>query len=231
MNKIEVLGTLEECIENNKGLIHKGCNKYKKFAAQKRIEYDDLYQIGSIALMKAYKVFDPNMDNGMGGKMKFSSLAVVSIYRELVRYITRYNDGMKVSSKVRDIEFLIYKKGWENLSDEEIAEKTGRTVKFIKSFRNHPNLKNGLLSLDKTNFDDGEDDFHQINGVDIKNDEVLAIKEAINTLKEKQRQCLIMHMNGYSQKEIGKHFGFTQVQASRLISEAKEKIKKQLEMV
>jgi len=58
--------------------------KYRRILAAFRIEYDDAYQIGSIGLLSAIKVYDPNRGT-------FQAIAVLRIRTELNHYFRRIN--------------------------------------------------------------------------------------------------------------------------------------------
>lgn len=69
-------------IEEHFGLVHKIVNKY--FKRTNLYEYDDLFQVGCIGLVKASKKFDESLGN------KFSTFAITCIYGELKHH---FRDG------------------------------------------------------------------------------------------------------------------------------------------
>ena len=87
---------MEELLDYN-GLIYKIISKYPK-----RYDYDDLYQVGMIGLIDAYKHY--NSDYGT----KFSSFAYYYIVGEVNKYI-RENSSVKVSKELVDLKFLVVK--------------------------------------------------------------------------------------------------------------------------
>ena len=107
--------------EENTGLIY---SVAKRFLGR-GVEMEDLFQIGSIGLLKAVDKFDMSYD------VKFSTYAVPMITGEIKRFLR--DDGMlKVSRSLKEIAYKAYqakealteKLGREPLL-EEIAEETG----------------------------------------------------------------------------------------------------------
>lgn len=81
----------EELVNNNLGLVH---HIVKRFLGR-GVEAEDLFQIGSIGLLKAIEHF--NMDYGV----QFSTYAVPMIQGEIKRFMR--DDGMlKVSRSIKE---------------------------------------------------------------------------------------------------------------------------------
>ena len=99
----------ERLVEENVGLIW--C-VVKRFAGR-GTEAEDLFQIGSIGLLKAIDKFDLSYD------VKFSTYAVPMITGEIKRFLR--DDGMiKVSRSLKELSYKAY------LKQEELQEKNGR---------------------------------------------------------------------------------------------------------
>ena len=90
------------------GLIYKIISKYPK-----RYDRDDLYQVGMLGLIDAYKHFDKNYDT------KFSTFAYYYIVGEVNKFI-RENSCLKVSKDLIDLKKKII------LCRESMAHKLGR---------------------------------------------------------------------------------------------------------
>lgn len=99
----------EILVENNLGLVH---HIVKRFLGR-GIDAEDLFQIGSIGLMKAIDKFDLSYD------VKFSTYAVPMIQGEIKRFLR--DDGMvKVSRTLKE-------NGWKvRQSMERLSQKFGR---------------------------------------------------------------------------------------------------------
>lgn len=81
----------QQLIESNLALVW---SVVKKFAA-KGVELEDLFQIGSIGLIKAVDRFDPSFN------VRFSTYAVPMIIGEIKRYL-RDDGKIKVSRKIKE---------------------------------------------------------------------------------------------------------------------------------
>ena len=66
------------------------------------VEMEDLFQIGSIGLLKAVDKFNPEFD------VKFSTYAVPMIVGEIKRFL-RDNGILKVSRSIKENQYKIYK--------------------------------------------------------------------------------------------------------------------------
>ena len=103
---------METLIKNNSGLVW---NIVKRFIGR-GYEIDDLYQIGSIGLIKAIKRFDVNLD------VQLSTYAVPYIMGEIKRFIR--DDGIiKVSRQTKELSIKIkqIQNEYLNKNGEEIT--------------------------------------------------------------------------------------------------------------
>ena len=80
--------------EENMGLVWSMVRRF----ANRGVEMEDLFQIGSIGLLKAVDKFDMSYD------VKFSTYAVPMIIGEIRRYL-RDNNSIRVSRSLRDIAY------------------------------------------------------------------------------------------------------------------------------
>ena len=117
----------EILVENNLGLVH---HIVKRFLGR-GLEAEDLFQIGSIGLIKAIDKFDLQFD------VKFSTYAVPMIQGEIKRFLR--DDGMvKVSRTLKENGWKV-RQSMERLSQklgrdatlEEVSEDTGIAVEDI----------------------------------------------------------------------------------------------------
>ena len=87
----------ETLIEENMGLVWSMVRRF----ANRGVEMEDLFQIGSIGLLKAVDKFDMSYD------VKFSTYAVPMIIGEIKRYLR--DDGiLKVSRSLKENHYRIY---------------------------------------------------------------------------------------------------------------------------
>ena len=92
----------------------------------KGVEYDDLYQVGALALVQAVERFDPSKG------FEFSSFATPTILGEIKKYFRDKQWSLKVprrlkeiSSKVQQARDELYLEFHRKPTMEEIAERTG----------------------------------------------------------------------------------------------------------
>jgi len=206
---------LDALVEQNVGLIW---NIAKRFYGR-GYEPDDLFQLGSIGLLKAIKKFDTSFD------VAFSTYAVPMIMGEIRRFLR--DDGMiKVSRSLKDLnrkakfvrEELANELGREPFL-QEIADKLGVSVEEVAAamdatttheslYEEHGETENSILDI-------AADENVLEDEVTLK----LALQEALGACKASERQVIIMrYFEGKTQSEIGKILGISQVQVSRLES-------------
>ncbi|MDD4700049.1 MAG: sigma-70 family RNA polymerase sigma factor, partial [Oscillospiraceae bacterium] len=99
-------------IENNMGLVHSCCHRFKG----RGIEYDDLFQAGCIGLIKAYDNFDESRG------LCFSTYAIPVILGELRRM---FRDGgtIKIARGLKELTLKVARER-EVLSKKLMREPT-----------------------------------------------------------------------------------------------------------
>lgn len=178
---------------------------------------DDLFQIGSIGLIKSIDKFDLSYD------VRFSTYAVPMIIGEIQRFI-RDDGSVKVSRSLKEIGNKIRKKR------DELTKGLGRS----------PTIHEIADALDLTpeevvHAEDAAKSPHSIHETVFENDgdpitlldqiadegtnwfDKITLQEAIRTLNERER--LIVYLRYYkdkTQSEVADRLGISQVQVSRL---------------
>lgn len=194
-------------------------------------EADDLFQIGSIGLLKAVDKFDMSFD------VRFSTYAVPMIIGEIQRFI-RDDGTVKVSRSLKETANKV-RKTKDELSKtlgrlptiKEIAEKlqiTPEDVIFAQEANRAP------TSIHETVF---ENDGDPITLMDQISDESqnkwfdkIALQEAIRSLDERERLIVYLrYFKDQTQSEVAERLGISQVQVSRLEKKILSNIKEQLE--
>ncbi len=215
-------------IMNNVGLIKSVLRGF----ANRGYEVDDLFQIGSIGLLKAIDKFDTSFN------VKFSTYAVPMIIGEIKRFLR--DDGIiKVSRSLKQTankikyakESLSKKLGREptiqELSDELNINKEEIVMAMESSFHPdylydvvHQDDGNPLFLIDKVGIEeDGEGDLI----------DKIVLKELLSELKERDRQVIILrYFKDKTQVEVAKLLGISQVQVSRIEKRIIEEMKKKL---
>lgn len=217
----------ETLITENSPLIKSVVKKYLK----KGIEFDDLYQLGSLGFLKAINNFDESFG------VKFSTYAVPMIAGEIKRFI-RDNGIIKVSRSTKQLNNHINRfieeyisQYHESPSIETIAKKfeidetevvyaMDSAIKPISLYTmvGDDNGKEQYL-IDKI-----EDD----KPIDKELDNELLYK-IIKDLPLRDRKIIILrYFRDKTQKDIATELGVSQVQVSRLESKILQKIKEKL---
>ena len=215
--------------EENTGLIY---SVAKRFLGR-GVEMEDLFQIGSIGLLKAVDKFDMSYD------VKFSTYAVPMISGELKRYL-RDNAAIRVSRSIKDIAYkAIYCK--ENIIKTTHREPT--VVEIAKEIGVEPedvvyalDAIQSPVSLYDPVYDQGGDTLYVMDQIsDKKNKEEkwvenIVLNEALKGLSERERKIIDMRFfNGKTQMEIADEIGISQAQVSRLEKNALKAMKKYME--
>lgn len=197
----------------------------------KGIEYDDLFQLGSMGFIKAVKNFDTSFN------VKFSTYVVPMIIGEIKRFM-RDDGTIKVSRSIKSTNIQInryvesfVKENGDKPTIEQIAkhfEIDAQEVVFIMDSARMP------ISL-YTPFEDGEnksllliDRYVQDNSGD-EMFENIALKEALKNLEERDKMIILMRFyRDKTQSEIAKELKISQVQVSRLEMKILNKMREKL---
>ncbi len=221
---------METLIKDNSGLVW---NIIKRFIGR-GYEQDDLYQIGTIGLIKAIKRFDTNLE------VQLSTYAVPYILGEIKRFIR--DDGLiKISRQTKELAIKIKmiqkeylnKKG-ENLTISELSQILEVPKEEIAAAIESTNPIN---SMDSEN-DSEESGRSLIEKISVGKDEYaslidnIVLKEAIDELNEREKKIILLRFyKEQTQSQVGKSLGITQVQVSRIEKKVLEKMKGKLEAV
>ncbi len=189
---------------------------------------EDLFQVGCIGLMNAYKKFDPNFG------VKFSTYAYSHILGEM-RKLVRMDKGIKISRditkfylKIEKYSLILSQKLMRYPTTKEISDFTGIPEEtIIECMR----TKNIMQSIDEPIQMDSKEvtlhDYISDNREDINT--LLALKEELNQLSKQEREIIEgRYLYDLTQSELAEKLGMTQVQVSRKEKKIKQKIKQDL---
>mgnify|MGYP003306279629 CR=1 FL=1 len=183
-------------------------------------ELQDLFQIGSIGLMKAIDKFDNSFD------VKFSTYAVPMITGEIKRFLR--DDGMiKVSrslketaGKVRMAQESLSKQLGREPTIEEISKELDMEIEDI-AMAVSANAE--VESLYKTIYQGDGSAIYLIDKLELMSDEEenllnkIALQRVMDTLDRKDKELIeLRYYMNWTQTDIAKKFGISQVQVSRL---------------
>lgn len=209
-------------LENNSPLIKSILRRYRN----KGVEYDDLYQLGCIGLLKAIKNFSSDFG------VKFSTYAVPMIMGEIKRYLR--DDGyIKVSRSTKTLACKIsyYIDGIKNNEGrsptiEEIAEKFSIEPQEVVFTMDSSKLPVSIY--DKGDDEQGQALFERLTEGDSTDDTIdkMIIKDSIRKLDERERKIIVMrYYKDKTQSEVAKELCVSQVQISRLETKIIEKLR------
>ena len=209
-------GAREILVEKNLGLVH---HIVKRFLGR-GYEAEDLFQIGSIGLMKAIDKFDLTYE------VKFSTYAVPMIAGEIKRCLR--DDGMvKVSRTLKENGMKI-KQAADEVSKElgreatisEISELTGISVEdIVVAMEANAEVE----SIYKSVYQSDGNEIYMVDrlpsGKD-DNEKVLnhiLLEQLLSELTDEEKRLIALrYFQDKTQVEVARQLGISQVQVSRL---------------
>ena len=214
----------DQLVLDNSGLVWSIVRRFQG----RGCEMEDLFQIGTIGLLKAIDKFD------LAYEVRFSTYAVPMITGEIKRFLR--DDGMiKVSRSIKEMAMRV-KTVWESLcfsmgreptleeiaaavgaSKEEVAAsiEAGAEVESLYKTINQ-NDENGLCLLDKI-VDQDERQEKLLNH--------MVLEKLIGQLGEKEKEIIVRrYYHNQTQTQVANALDISQVQVSRL----EKKILKQM---
>lgn len=216
----------EVLIETNLGLVH---HIVKRFTGR-GYEMEDLFQIGTIGLIKAIDKFDLSYD------VRFSTYAVPMIMGEIKRFLR--DDGMiKVSRTLKEnaikVKIAVERLNGKLLREpllSEVAEEAGLSVEEIalamEAGAEVESLYQSIYQADGSEIFlvDKVSGAEQINGGALHMDEEkehllnrMALEQLLDGLSEKERMLITLrYFHDKTQVQVAEVLGISQVQVSRL---------------
>ncbi len=218
----------DKVYEENIGLIY---SVVKRFAGR-GVEAEDLFQIGSIGLLKAVDKFDTSFE------VKFSTYAVPMIIGEIRRYL-RDTGIIKVSRSLKESQYRVFK------IREDLEKKLGRepsVTELAEAAEISLEELNIVLeagaeveSLHKTIYQGEGTELSLLDKIPEKEnrqekllDKVL-LEELLGRLEAEERKLIYMrYFQDMTQTEIARQLHISQVQVSRMEKRILKKLKKLL---
>lgn len=203
-------------VEENMGLVWSIVRRF----SGRGVENEDLFQIGSIGLLKAIDKFDP------GYEVQFSTYAVPMITGEIRRFLR--DDGMvKVSRPLRELSWKAYA-ARERLERELGAEPS--LAMIAKELE--VTMEELVMAMDSgAEVESLQKTIYQGDGNDISLEERLEekscaqeklldrilLEETLEKLEARERQIIYLrYFEDKTQTEIARELGISQVQVSRM---------------
>lgn len=195
---------------------------------------EDVMQIGMVGLINALDGFDPSRG------LKFSTFAIPTISGEIRRYFRDRMWGMRVPRRMQELYVVIQNRA------EELTQKFDRSPTYaeiafslqleVEEVVEVLELGHALdpQSLDDPVFgDEGSNLADTIGGLDPDlqaSEEHAALQMALARLTENERRVLEMaYFQGFSQADIARRLGVSQMHISRLLRRALGQLRHLLE--
>ena len=179
-------------------------------ASKFRGDMEDLFQVGVIGLMKAYKTYDISFNT------KFSTHAYKYIYGEIYQYVLRNknirlnNDQVKLSKAINKATDFLSQQYARIPGDAELASFLEIPIEKINENRSIMNT----ISLDDDTSD--VDLYNFIPANEMNKDDLILLRDALNKLNKEEKELILKrYFYNMTQSELAKEFGTNQVKVSR----------------
>lgn len=216
--------TLIDVIKENKRLICSIINKYTKY-----YEFDDLYQVSIIGIMKAHKNYQKER------KVKFTTYAYKYILSEVVAFVNQskliktsreYN---RLYKKILEARTILTQKLMKEPSTSEIAFFLEIDENLINDVMKY---QDNVRSLDEIIVDDGKK-LTLLDQISLSehsiNSDIFFLREELANLSKKELALInLRYFENKTQSEIAKFWGTNQVQISRNEQKILKKLKNNL---
>lgn len=193
-----------EIIESNSWLIYKIARSYSEY-----YNIEDLFQVGSIGLLKAYKNYDKNSN------VKFSTFAYKYVFGEIISYIKKDrniivgDEYMSIYKKYEKVKSLLISKYNREVSFSEICKfmemdeqkllSVIESVMFTKSID-----EEGLINYE-FGYDDRDDIFNK-----------MLLESEIEHLEPFDKSIIdYRYYQGFTQSQTAEALNTSQVKVSR----------------
>ncbi len=204
------LGSREEFIENNLGLVHSCAGRFRG----RGIEDDDLYAAGCVGLIKAYDGFDESRG------LCFSTYAVPVILGE-IKKLFRDGGTVKVSRSLKELGMKItavrercLKETGQEPAISELAQRLGVSMEQVTDAIS---ASMPALSLTPASDEEGGREFDiPQESCEERLADLLSLKTTLAALEKEERMLIYLRFfKNKTQSETAKELGTTQVQISR----------------
>lgn len=212
-----------DLIKDNKRLICSIINKYTSY-----YEFDDLYQVSVIGIIKAYQNYDESFNT------KFTTYAYKYILSEVINFVNNSKlikvsrDYQKLYRKILEARNILTQKLMKEPTTKEIALFLELDEEIVADVLRS---KDGIKSLDEIL--DADD--KKLTMLDMVSDdkyidvEYLLLRDSLNMLtKEEQELIKYRYYQDKTQSEIAEIFGINQVKVSRNEQKILKKLKNNL---
>lgn len=214
----------EHVVSENIGLVKSVASKFLNTG----YEWEDLYQIGCMGLVKAVERFNPAFN------VRFSTYAVPLIIGEIKRFL-RDDGKIKVSrdvksgiKKMKEAERMLQYKFARQPKVSELAEAMEMEIEDVVYLMEANSTMSSIESIDDTERKDIFFKEPQTNEEESKIN-MITIKSLIHNMKERDRQIIVLrYFKDMTQQEVANILQISQVQVSRLEKRILENLKEEI---
>ena len=220
-------GAKERLLVENNNLIKSIVRRY----LNKGVEYDDLYQLAGMGLLKAINGFDESYN------VRFSTYAVPMIAGEIKRFM-RDDGSIKVSraikSTAKQINNYIEKYSAEHGTQPSvklISQEFGMPESEVVFTMGSTRMPVSIYAQGEYKDEKGQELLEKLPVEDRQEDiiESLQLKTAIEKLPERDKKVIILrYFRDMTQSEVANMLGVSQVQVSRIENRIMENFRKSL---
>ena len=210
-------------IKDNKKLICSIINKYTKY-----YEFDDLYQVSIIGIIKAQQNYNKNYN------VKFTTYAYKYILSEIINFVNNSKlikvsrDYHKIYKKILEARTLLTQKLMKEPNIKELSMFLEIDEDLICDVLRY---KDEIKSLDEILSED-DNKLTLLDKISVSKDndyDYLFLKEELDNLSNEERKLInLRYFECLTQSEIAKIYGTNQVQISRNEQKILKKLKNNL---
>ena len=193
-----------EIIESNSWLIYKIARSYSEY-----YNIEDLFQVGSIGLLKAYKNYDKNSN------VKFSTFAYKYVFGEIISYIKKDrniivgDEYMSIYKKYEKVKSLLISKYNREVSFSEICKfmemDEQKLLSVIESVMFTKSIDGDSLINYELAYDNREDIFNKV-----------LLESELDALEPFDTSLInYRYYQGFTQSETAQALNTSQVKVSR----------------
>ena len=193
-----------EIIESNSWLIYKIARSYSEY-----YNIEDLFQVGSIGLLKAYKNYDKNSN------VKFSTFAYKYVFGEIISYIKKDrniivgDEYMSIYKKYEKVKSLLISKYNREVSFSEICKfmemDEQKLLSVIESVMFTKSIDADSLINYEFAYDNREDIFNKV-----------LLESELDALEPFDKSLInYRYYQGFTQSETAQALNTSQVKVSR----------------
>jgi RNA polymerase sigma-B factor len=218
--------TRNEIVERYSPLAAKAASRYMRPG----LEYDDLYQVAMMSLLRAIERFDSSKG------VKFAAFALPTLLGDLKHYIRDYSSAMRpprsageLAAKLRRAESELAGQLGRYPTTEETADYVGVSVeRALEALETANSLQ--FMMIDGAENQDGEAMETILGSEDSGYQEVVnreTVRAVLEGLNDNDRRLVVCrYINGMTQAEIAREMGITQMTVSRMERRIIESLKK-----